>query len=133
VRYAAELAQPAGVRILVEPLNPFDVPGYLLTTTAQALRLLDEVGHPNTAILYDVYHAQRAEGNLVATLRPHLGRIELADSPGRHQPGTGEINVSFLFGEFDAAGYAGWVCPEYRPVGRTEASLAWMREWLSGA
>ena len=110
------------------------MPGYLLTTTAQALRLLDEVGHPNTAILFDVYHAQRAEGNLVATLRAHFGRIdhiELADSPDRHQPGTGEINVPFLLGELEAAGYTGWICPEYRPLGGTEKSLGWMREWLA--
>jgi hydroxypyruvate isomerase len=136
VRYAAEQAQAPGVRILIEPLNPYDVPGYLLTTTAQALRLLGEAGHPNTAILYDVYHAQRAEGNLVATLREHLGRIghiELADSPDRHQPGTGEINVAFLLGELDAAGFGGWICPEYRPLGGTEASLAWLREWLPRA
>lgn len=114
VRYAAEQAGPAGVRILVEPLNPFDVPGYLLTTTAQALRLLDEVAHPNTALLYDVYHAQRAEGNLTATIRAHLGRIEhveIADSPGRRQPGTGEINFRFLLGELEAAGYGGWGLP----------------------
>jgi hydroxypyruvate isomerase len=136
VRYAAEHAQAAGVRILVEPLNPFDVPGYLLTTTAQAIQLLDEVDHPNTAILYDVYHAQRAEGNLVATLRAHLGRIdhiELADSPDRHQPGTGEINISFLLAALDVAGFRGWICPEYRPFGGTEASLAWLREWLARA
>lgn len=134
VGYAAEQAAQAGVRILVEPLNSFDVPGYLLTTTAQALRLLDEVGHPNTALLYDVYHAQRAEGNLTATLRAHLQRIdhiELADSPDRHQPGTGEINVRFLLGELEAAGYAGWICPEYRPLGGTETSLAWLREWVA--
>jgi hydroxypyruvate isomerase len=136
VRYAAEHAQAAGVLILVEPLNPIDVPGYLLTTTAQAIRLLDEVSHPNTAILYDVYHAQRAEGNLVATLREHLGRIdhiELADSPDRHQPGTGEINVPFLLAALDGAGFRGWICPEYRPLGGTEASLAWLREWLARA
>lgn len=135
LRYAAEQAAPAGVRILIEPLNPFDVPGYLLTTTTQAVRLLDEVGHPNTALLYDVYHAQRAEGNLTATLRAHLPRIdhiELADSPDRHQPGTGEINVRFLLGELEAAGYGGWICPEYRPLGGTETSLAWLREWTGG-
>ena len=128
VRYAAEQAVPAGVRVLVEPLNPFDVPGYLLATTARAVRLLDAVGHPNTALLYDVYHAQRAEGNPTATLRTH---VEFADSPGRHQPGTGEINFRFLLGELEASGYGGWVCPEYRPLGRTDASLAWMREWVS--
>jgi hydroxypyruvate isomerase len=136
VRYAAEQAEAAMVRILVEPLNPYDVPGYLLTTTAQAVRLLDAVGHPNTAILYDVYHAQRAEGNLAATLRAHLGRIEhieLADSPDRHQPGTGEVNVPFLLSALDAAGFAGWICPEYRPLGGTDASLAWLRAWLASA
>jgi len=134
LHYAAEQAVPAGVRILVEPLNPFDVPGYLLTTTAQALRLLDEVGHPNTALLYDIYHAQRAEGNLTATLRAHLHRIdhvELADSPDRHQPGTGEINFRFLLGVLQTASFAGWVCPEYRPLGSTEESLTWLREWTT--
>jgi hydroxypyruvate isomerase len=96
--------------------------------------MLAEVGHPNTAILYDVYHAQRAE--VVATVRDHLRRIEhieLADSPDRHQPGTGEINVPFLLSELAAAGYEGWICPEYRPLGGTEASLAWMREWVGAS
>ena len=86
LRYAVEWAAAARVRILVEPLNPLDVPGYLLTTTALASRLLDEVGRPSTALVYDIYHAQCAEGNLTMTLLAHLGRIEhvaIADSPNR--------------------------------------------------
>jgi hydroxypyruvate isomerase len=132
LRYAAEQGAAAGVRILVEPLNHFDVPGFLLTTMGQAVRLLDEVKHDNVRILCDVYHMQRMEGNLTETILTNLGRIdhfEIADSPGRHQPGTGEIHYPFLLKAIDQAGYNGWVCPEYRPLGGTESSLSWLREW----
>lgn len=129
LEYAAAEAQRAGVRQLVEPLNTFDTPGFLLSTTSQALELLDEVGHSNLYLQYDVYHAQRMEGNLTATIRRHLDRIahiQIADSPDRHQPGTGEISFPFLFDAIDAAGYTGWVSAEYRPRGTTEESLTWL-------
>ncbi len=132
LRYAAEEAVATGVRILVEPLNTFDVPEYLLTTMARAVRLLEEVEHDNVRILCDVYHMQRVEGNLTETILANLGRIEhfeIADSPGRHQPGTGEIHYPFLLNAIDQAGFKGWLCPEYRPLGGTEASLGWLREW----
>ncbi len=132
LRYAAEQAAGADRRILIEPLNHFDVPGFLLTTMAQAVRLLDEVGHQNLRILCDIYHLQRMEGNLTATILEHLARIdhfEIADVPGRHQPGTGEINYRFVLGAIDQAGFEGWVCPEYLPLGSTEASLRWLRDW----
>lgn len=132
LRHAAEQGAAAGVRILVEPLNHFDVPGFLLTTMAQAVRLLDEVKHDNVRILCDVYHMQRMEGNLTETIVTNLGQIEhfeIADSPGRHQPGTGEIHYPFLLKAIDQAGYNGWVCLEYRPLGSTESSLSWLREW----
>ena len=133
--YAAEQAEAAGVRLGVDPLNPVDAPGFLLGTTAQALALIDRVGHPNLVLQYDVYHAQRAEGNITATIRAVVGRIghvQIADSPDRHQPGTGEINVPFVLRALDAAGYDGWVSLEYNPLGSTEASLAWLRDFGFG-
>jgi len=120
LHYAAEQSARAGVRILVEPLNPVDVPGFLLPTMAEALRLLDEVGHENLRILCDIYHLQRKEGNLTETILANLRQIEhfeIADCPGRHQPGTGEINYRFLLDAIDRAGFDGWVCPEYLPLG----------------
>jgi hydroxypyruvate isomerase len=132
LRFAAERTSQAGVRLLVEPLNDIDSPGFLLTTTSQGLMLLDEVGHPNLALQYDVYHAQRMEGNLTATLRRHLdriGHIQIADSPDRHQPGTGEINYPFVLATLDEIGYGGWVSLEYRPAPDTEQSLGWLRDW----
>ena len=130
--FAAARAQTAGVRVGVEPLNPIDAPGFLLPTTAAALALLDRAGHPNLSLQYDVYHAQRAEGNLTATISANIdriGHVQTADSPDRHQPGTGEINYPFVLDALDRAGYAGWVSLEYKPRGGTDPSLAWLREW----
>ncbi len=132
LRYAAEQAQAAGVLQVFEPLNRFDAPGFLVTTTAEAIALQDEVGHPNLKIQYDVYHMQRMEGNLTQTIREQIGRIghvQIADSPARNEPGTGEINFPFVLRQLDEAGYDGWVSLEYRPLGTTEASLRWLREW----
>lgn len=130
--YAAEQAQTAGVRILVEPLNPFDAPGFLASTTADALALIDRAGHPNLALQFDVYHCQRAEGNVTDRMREVIGRVghvQIADSPDRHQPGTGEINFPFVLAALDATGYDGWVSLEYKPRGGTEASLTWLGEY----
>ena len=129
--YAAEQTAAAGIKLGVEPLNPIDAPGFLLPTSAAALALIDRVNHPNLSLQYDVYHAQRIEGNLTATLRANLARIghvQIADSPDRHQPGTGEINFPFVLSALDDAGYDGWVSLEYVPLGGTEQSLAWLRE-----
>ena len=129
VRYAANALDAAGLQLLVEAINPFDIPGFHLTTTAQVLALLDEVGSPNVRVQYDIYHAQRAEGELAGTLSRHLARIghvQLADNPGRHEPGTGEINYPFLFAHLDRIGYDGYIGCEYKPAGVTEAGLGWM-------
>jgi hydroxypyruvate isomerase len=134
LRFAADLAESAGVRQLVEPLNSIETPGYLLTSTADALDLLRDAGHQNLWIQYDVYHMQRMEGNLTATLREHLGRIahiQVADSPRRNQPGTGEINYPFIFDMLDELGYEGWVSGEYKPAPDTLASLQWFHDWTS--
>ena len=134
LRYAAEQARNAGVRQLVEPLNSIETPGYLVTSTDEALDLLAEVGHDNLWIQYDVYHMQRMEGNLTATLRENIDRIahiQVADSPARNQPGTGEINFPFIFHTLDEIGYDGWVSAEYKPVPNTLESLKWLRDWYA--
>ncbi|MEP6723320.1 MAG: hydroxypyruvate isomerase [Variovorax sp.] len=128
LRFAARELQAAGIRLLIEPINSFDIPGFMLTRTDQALALMDEVGSPNLLLQYDIYHAQRMEGELGATLGKHLariGHIQLADNPGRGEPGTGEINYPWLFGHIDAIGYTGWIGCEYRPRADTAAGLGW--------
>ena len=132
LRFAAPRLRAAGIGLLVEPVNHFDIPGFALTTTAQALALMDEVGSPDLRLQYDIYHAQRMEGELGATLSAHIGRIghiQLADNPGRGEPGTGEINFPWLLRHIDALGYDGWIGCEYRPRGDTAAGLGWRKTW----
>lgn len=133
LRFAASELQSAGLRLLMEPINTFDMPGFYVNRTAQALDILDEVGADNAFVQYDFYHAQRMEGELAATLQKHLariGHIQLSDNPGRHEPGTGEINYRYLFARLDALGYRGWVGCEYKPLTTTLAGLGW-REQLN--
>ncbi|MBK6005927.1 hydroxypyruvate isomerase [Ramlibacter ginsenosidimutans] len=128
LRFAASELKAAGRRLLVEPINTFDIPGFCVNRTDQALALLDEVGADNAFVQYDVYHAQRTEGELAATLQQHLariGHIQVADNPGRNEPGTGEINYDFLFAHIDRIGYRGWIGCEYKPAAGTEAGLGW--------
>ncbi|MBU2287010.1 MAG: hydroxypyruvate isomerase [Gammaproteobacteria bacterium] len=128
LRYAAKELQAAGIRLLVEPVNHFDIPGFFLTRTDQAIALIDDVGSSNLLLQYDIYHAQRMEGELAATITrhmPRIGHIQLADNPGRGEPGTGEINYAWLFRHIDAAGYTGWIGCEYKPRGATADGLAW--------
>jgi hydroxypyruvate isomerase len=129
LRYAAGELKAVGLRLLVEPINTFDIPGFYLSRTDQALALIDAVGADNFYLQYDVYHAQRMEGDLGNTLSRHLPRIahvQVADNPGRHEPGSGEINYSWLFRHLDAIGYQGWVGCEYKPATTTEAGLDWI-------
>jgi hydroxypyruvate isomerase len=129
LQFAAAALQQAGLRLLVEPINTHDIPGFYLNTTAQTLGLLDEVGSDNAYLQYDIYHAQRMEGELAATLQHQLariGHIQLADNPGRHEPGTGEINYPFLFAHLDRLGYRGWIGCEYKPATTTHAGLGWL-------
>ncbi|MFZ5828105.1 MAG: hydroxypyruvate isomerase [Bacillota bacterium] len=130
LRFAAGALGEAGLELLVEPINHYDMPGFVLNRTDQALALIEEVGAPNLYLQYDVYHAQREEGNLVPTIRQHLPKIrhiQIADNPGRHQPGTGEINYPFLLGELDRLGYTGYVSLEYIPEPNTVDSLGWIQ------
>ena len=132
LRHAAAELKRAGLKLLVEPINTVDIPGFYVSRTVQALALLDEacaLGADNVFLQYDVYHAQRMEGDLGNTLTRHLPRIahvQIADNPGRHEPGTGEINYPWLFRHLDALGYSGWVGCEYRPATTTAAGLGWL-------
>ena len=135
LRFAARTLAAEGLKLLVEPINTFDVPGFIVNRTAQCLALLDEVGEP-AFVQYDAYHAQRMEGELAGTLARHLpriGHVQVADNPGRHEPGTGEIHYDFLFAHMDRIGYRGAVGCEYKPAGETEAGLGWLQRARAAA
>jgi len=130
LRFAAAEFKKAKLNLLIEPINRFDIPGFYLNTTAQALSILDEVGADNAYVQYDIYHAQRMEGELANTMSAQLariGHIQLADNPGRNEPGSGEINYAFLFKHLDRIGYTGWIGCEYKPAARTEDGLGWIQ------
>jgi len=134
LQFAATRMAEAGIRLLVEALNDQDIPGFHLVTTQSALDLLADVDHPNLRLQYDIYHMQKMEGNLIATMDKHMdriGHIQLADNPGRHEPGTGEINFPNLFRAIDAGGYDGWIGCEYIPSGTTEEGLGWFSAYNS--
>lgn len=131
---AATAFKSAGLRLLIEPINTLDIPGFYLNRTDQALAILDAVGADNAYVQYDLYHAQRMEGELAATLQKQLhriGHIQLADNPGRNEPGTGEINFPFLFAHLERIGYTGWIGCEYKPKSTTEAGLGWRAQLTS--
>ena len=131
LRYAAAELKKAQLKLLIEPINTYDIPGFFLNRTAQAISIIDEVASDNLYLQYDIYHAQRMEGELGATLSKHLARIahiQVADNPGRNEPGTGEINYGFLFGHLDRIGYKGYVGCEYKPAGTTESGLKWLEQ-----
>ena len=113
----------------MEPINSFDIPGYLVNRTMEALAIFDQIDSDNLKVQYDVYHAQRMEGELGNTLKnylPRIGHIQLADNPGRNEPGNGEINYPWLFKHIDALGYDGWIGCEYKPKTTTLDGLGWM-------
>lgn len=133
LRFAADALSKENIRLLLEALNTRDVPGFYLSRTAAVVQLIEEVNHSNVQDQYDIYHMQIMEGNLANTIRENLGIIghmQLADNPGRHEPGTGEIHFSNLFRFIDEAGYTGWIGCEYKPSGRTEDSLGWAKPYL---
>lgn len=136
VRFAAARAEPAGVTVMVEAVNTFENGPYLLYTTEQAVGFVKDVGRENVRVQHDLYHMQRMEGNLVANLREHIGligHVQFADSPGRGEPGTGEIHYPFVLGELERLGYGGYVGLEYNPTTETtEDSLAWLPKDLRG-
>jgi 2-dehydrotetronate isomerase len=135
LRWAAETLKPHGVRLLIEPLNTRDNPGYFLTTIAQARQVIEQVGSDNLSVQMDLYHCQVMRGDLAEEIKTHLplvGHIQIAGNPGRHEPDIGEINYPYLFDLLDDLGYAGWVGCEYRPRGSTAAGLGWGRAYGLG-
>ena len=130
LRFAAEAFAAEDIGVMVEPVNGRDVPGFLVQTTESALTLIEAAGGENLSVQLDLYHRQIMQGDLIPALETHLpqiGHIQFADTPGRHEPGTGEINFPRVFEAIDRLGYAGRVGAEYLPSGRLEDSLAWFR------
>jgi hydroxypyruvate isomerase len=130
IRWAAKLAASHDAQVLVEAVNTFENGAYLVSRTSEAVALIHDVDEPNVGLQYDVYHMQRMEGNLAATIRRYhelLAHVQIADSPGRGEPGTGEINFPYLFSVLEEVGYGGDVGLEYLPsTPTTEQSLSWM-------
>jgi len=129
LKFAAAALKAEGIKLLIEPINTRDIPGFFLTNTKQALALIDEVGSDNLYVQYDIYHMQIMEGDLARTIEanlPKIAHIQLADNPGRNEPGTGEINYPFLYGFIDKLGYKGWIGAEYKPKSDTVAGLGWL-------
>jgi len=128
LRFAAAEFKKAGLELMLEPLNSRDVPGFFLDHSRQTVEIMREVGADNVKLQYDLYHMQIMEGALAQTMEellPFIGHIQFADTPGRHEPGTGELNFDFLFHHIDRIGYTGWTSAEYRPLTTTAASLSW--------
>jgi hydroxypyruvate isomerase len=129
LRHAARALAPHGITLLIEPINTRDMPGYFLSTQAEAHAIREELAEPNLKVQMDFYHAQIMEGDLATTLRkhhPHVGHVQIASVPDRHEPDEGEVDYRYLFRLLDELGYAGWVGCEYRPRGRTEDGLGWL-------
>ncbi|MDH5785224.1 MAG: hydroxypyruvate isomerase [Chromatiales bacterium] len=130
LKYAAAELKGAGIRLLAEAINTLDIPGFFLNNTAQFLAISEKVGSDNLFFQYDIYHMQIMEGDLARTMEknlPIIAHMQLADNPGRNEPGTGEINYHFLFQHIERIGYDGWVGCEYKPATTTEEGLGWLK------
>ena len=130
LRHAADQCLAHGIDVLIEPINSYDIPGYFLTHSAQTAALIADCARPNIFLQYDIYHMQRMEGelsNTITALLPLIRHMQLADTPGRHEPGSGEINYRHLFTLLDGLGYEGWIGCEYTPRAGTVAGLGWRR------
>jgi len=128
LRFAANVLARERIRLLIEPINTLDIPGFFLSGTERAVQIISDVRSDNLFVQYDIYHMQVMEGDLARTLQKHLARIahvQLADNPGRNEPGTGEINYPFLFRYLDQIGYRGWIGCEYKPKATTAEGLGW--------
>lgn len=134
LRHAADRMATAGITVMIEPINSrVDMPGYWLDDIDKGFRLLQAVDRDNVKLQYDIYHAQIMADDLARTLEANIekiGHVQIADNPGRHEPGTGEINYPFLFDLLDRLSYTGWVGCEYKPVGLTESGLAWLKPFV---
>jgi hydroxypyruvate isomerase len=132
LKFAAPRLKDAGIRLLIEPVNTRDIPGFYLNRSDEAVAIIDEVGSDNLALQYDFYHAQVMEGDLARTftrLKERIGHVQVADNPGRNEPGTGEINYRLVFEVLDREGYGGWVGCEYKPAAATSPGLTWLEPY----
>jgi len=132
---AAAALAPHGIRLLIEPINTRDMPGYFLATVEEARRIMDRVGHSNLALQLDLYHAQIMGGDLAQRIKAHLpvtGHVQIANPPDRHEPDAGEINYAYLFELIDRLGYKGWIGCEYKPRAGTLEGLGWARAYGIG-
>jgi hydroxypyruvate isomerase len=133
LRFAGKELAKHGIKVLIEAINTRDIPGFYLNYSRQAFDIMHYAQVSNLAFQYDIYHMQIMEGDLAPSIEKNLDKIahmQLADTPGRHEPGTGEINYTFLFQHIDKVGYQGWIGCEYRPAGSTEAGLGWVKPYL---
>ncbi|GLO60326.1 hydroxypyruvate isomerase [Vibrio sp. MACH09] len=132
LKYAADKLAQQDICLVLEAINTQDMPGFCVSTTMQTLDIIERVGSDNLRSQYDIYHMQIMEGNIARTMTDHLtsiGHVQLADNPGRHEPGTGELNYEFLFKHIDSIGYQGWIGCEYVPANGTEAGLGWLKKY----
>ena len=130
--WAGELAKPAGVKLVIEPINHRDMPGYFLHTEAQGAAVVEAIGRDRLGLQFDVYHCQITEGDVTKRMEafmPVIAHMQIADVPARNEPGTGEIGWAFVFRRMDELGYQGWVGCEYRPAGETVAGLEWRKRF----
>ena len=132
LRYAAPRFADAGIKLLLEPINTRDIPGFLINSTDDYERIASAVKHENLYLQYDFYHMQVVQGDLIPTflrLQSRIAHVQIADNPGRHEPGSGEVNYPNIFKALDEAGYTGWVGAEYKPKAGTSAGLGWFEPW----
>tara|TARA_B100001142_G_C14323125_1_gene651238 strand:- start:235 stop:1008 length:774 start_codon:yes stop_codon:yes gene_type:complete len=128
-KIASEKLFEKNIMALIEPINTVDQPGFFINTSSQGIELIDKLNHKNAYLLYDVYHMQIMEGDLVRTMSKlinKIGHIQIADNPGRNEPGSGEINYSKIFQTLDEIDYKGWVGCEYKPSTNTFDSISWI-------
>ena len=133
LRFAADAAKDVGAIVLVEPLNTRDVPGTFVSKSAHGSRLVNQANRENVRLQFDVYHTQIMEGDLATSfteLLPIIGHVQIADNPGRHEPGSGEINYPFVLNHIANSGYDGWIGAEYMPASDTVAGLSWIKPYL---
>jgi 2-dehydrotetronate isomerase len=136
LKYAAAALAPHGITVVLEAINTRDMPGFFVSTQADSYAICMAVNAPNIKMMMDCYHMQIMEGDLATRLRryaPHCGHIQVAGTPERHEPDTGEVRYEYLFRLLDEIGYDGWVGCEYRPAGKTVDGLGWFRRLSAGA
>lgn len=136
LRAAADEAALAGRTLLIEPINPYDMPGYFLRQVPQALDLLERIDRGNVRLQLDLYHAQITDGDLTRLIRTNrnvIGHVQVASVPDRHEPDHGETDYPHLFRVLDEVGYTGWIGCEYKPAAGTTEGLGWFKPFRNGA